>query len=313
LQPQVLYDGSGFRMWYVGRNQTFNGIGYASSPDGFVWTKRPTPVLTPGTSGAWDNGLLGLGEVTFNGTDFLMWYRAVSSTYPGGAVGLAISTDGVRWVKYAANPVLAPSAVDSREITTPGVLRVSSAYYMWYAARNASDLSPDTLRILFAQSNDGMNWIKLPQVSLNPSSDPQAWDSLSLYCPSVAYVGNSFGMWYSALSQSSNTPRIGYATSPDGLTWSRFAGNPILNPGPPGSWDSAGVEEPSVVTTKSGYLIYYDGYTQNTGNRIGVAQSPQGFAIPEFFSQTVNLVLATILLTTTLLLNNHTKRSRHNS
>lgn len=313
LQPQALYDGSGFRMWYVGRNQTFIGIGYASSPDGFVWTKRPTPVLLPGTSGAWDNGLLGLGEVTFNGTDFLMWYRAVSPTYPGGAVGLATSPDGVTWVKYAANPVLAPSAVDSKEITTPGVLRVTSAYYMWYSARNASDLRNDTLRILFAQSNNGINWVKLPQVSFNPSSDPEAWDSLSLYCPSVAYDGSNFGMWYSALSKgATTTARIGYATSPDGLTWSRFAGNPILNPGPPGSWDSAGVEEPTVVTTKSGYLIYYDGYTGNMGNEIGVAQSPQGFAIPEF-SQTVNLVLATLLLTVAFLLNRHTRRSRHNS
>jgi predicted GH43/DUF377 family glycosyl hydrolase len=311
LQPQVVYTGNSFRMWYVGRNQTSVGIGYATSPDGFIWTKYPNPVLLPGPSSAWDSSDLGLGEVAFNGTAFLMWYRGTSPIYPGGAFGLATSTDGVTWVKYARNPILAPSSVDSKTMTTPGVTKVVNAYYMWYSARNDTDLPSDTLKILFAQSNDGMNWARLSRVVLSPSSDPQSWDSLSLYCASVIYDGITFGMWYSALSQSAITPRIGYATSSDGLTWTKFPSNPILNLGASGSWDSNGVEEPTVIATKSGYMLYYDGLAADMSNRIGVAQSPQGFVLPEFSSQTVvNLLLATLLLTTTFLIQRHTKSSK---
>jgi predicted GH43/DUF377 family glycosyl hydrolase len=147
---------------------------------------------------------------------------------------------------------------------------------MWYSAINATD---STTRILFATSYNGIQWTKLPSVALSPSTDKNAWDSVSVYAPSVIYDGSNFGLWYSGLNQSL-VSQIGYATSQDGATWTKSATNPILGVGSPGTWDSGGVEQPSVVLGASGYMLYYDGFGKNGAGMIGLAQSPQGFAVP---------------------------------
>ena len=94
-------------------------------------------------------------------------------------------------------------------------------------------------------------------------------------------------------------PQIGYATSRDCITWSKSKGNQILKPGTPGTWDANGVEEPAIVETKTGISVYYDGITEK-GNRIGVAQSPQGFAISEFPTGNVSLLIGVMLMSISL-------------
>lgn len=78
IAPRVIFDGMIFRMWYAGSQAEATGIGYANSTDGLTWTKRPSPVLLPGSTGSWDSGQVGLGSVLWNGTCFLMWYRGSS-------------------------------------------------------------------------------------------------------------------------------------------------------------------------------------------------------------------------------------------
>jgi predicted GH43/DUF377 family glycosyl hydrolase len=282
--PRALFDGTMFRMWYVGGRSGATGIGYATSPDGITWNKYASPVLLPGPSGAWDSSQVGLGSVVWNGTRFLMWYSGSSSVaFPNGAVGLATSSNGTSWVKYSGNPVLKPSAIDQKYLSTPFVIAMNISYSMWYTGKNATD--PDSLqitKILYATSFDGITWNKWPHAVLSPSPNPQAWDSGSVYSPSVIFDGTSFGMWYSGLNQSYVTPRIGFATSPDGATWNTSAAkNPILNSGSQGSWDVAGVEQPSVVVG-NGFMLYYDGISASASTKIGLARSPQGFTISEF-------------------------------
>jgi hypothetical protein len=176
-------------------------------------------------------------------------------------------------------------------------------YNMWYAARSATDpASGSVLRIIYASSLDGLSWSKFTPASLAPSSDPGAWDSASVYSPSVFYDESmlTFGMWYSALSQGSLVPSIGYATSHDGVSWTKFPGNPILTPGVPGSWDSRGVQDPDIVPS-NGYSLYYDGSGENVGQMIGLAQAPQGFQVPEFPLQTTGLLVGVLALVTTFL------------
>jgi predicted GH43/DUF377 family glycosyl hydrolase len=281
--PRALFDGTMFRMWFVGGRPGATGIGYATSPDGFTWTTYASPVLQPDPS-AWDSSQVGLGSVVWNGTRYLMWYIGSSPVaFPNGAVGLATSSDGISWVKYSGNPVLKPSAIDQKYLSSPFVIRMNISYSMWYTGKSASD--PDSLqitRILYATSFDGIIWNKWPSAVLSPSTNPQAWDSGSVYAPSVIFDGTNFGMWYSGLNGSYVSPRIGFATSPDGATWNTSAvKNPILNPGSQGSWDGAGVEQPCVVVG-NGFMLYYDGISGSARTEIGLARSPQGFAIPEF-------------------------------
>lgn len=301
LQPRVLYDGAEFRMWYVGSQSGMVGIGYAVSSDGFKWSKQSNPVLTPG-QGAWDSYEVGLGSVLWDGTRFLMWYTGRGSRFDVGAFGFATSDDGITWTKYSSNPVLRPTAVDQRYMGTPFVVKTSALYNMWYAARGTNDPPTSQVqRILYATSFDGIHWSKytgVPDVAVQPSPLPTGWDSGSVFSPSVYYDGSLYGMWYSAFNQTYLASRIGFATSKDAAAWTKLSGNPVLSPGPKGSWDESGVENPSIVLGKGQFMLYYDGTSETVTGSIGLATPPSGFIIPEFKETTVSLVIVVLFLAT---------------
>jgi hypothetical protein len=97
----------------------------------------------------------------------------------------------------------------------------------------------------------------------------------------VIQSGSNFGLWYSGISQGSVNPQIGYATSLDLVTWTKYPGNPILSWGSTGSWDAGGVEQPDVIFGAKGYVLYYDGFNATSHAKIGLALPPQNFAVPE--------------------------------
>jgi predicted GH43/DUF377 family glycosyl hydrolase len=300
--PRVLFDGRIYRMWYVGGRSGVTGIGYANSTDGITWRKYNDPVLLPGPQESWDSSQVGLGSVIWNGTLFLMWYSGSSPvTYVNGAVGMAMSTDGISWIKYPGNPVLKPSTIDQRYIASPFVIKLLQTYNMWYTGKGAVDLQSSQIsRILYATSFDGINWTKWPSPVLIPTGT-NSWDSGSVFSPAVLYDGTNFGIWYSGLNQSYLNPGIGFGTSPDGATWTKSSMNPILQPGGPGSWDSAGVEQPSIATV-NGYMLYYDGFSNGVWG-IGLARAPQGFAVPEFPTPVSSLLLGVMMCVAIFLAN----------
>jgi len=67
---------------------------------------------------------------------------------------------------------------------------------------------------------------------------------------------------------------VGYATSPDGVTWTRVTGTYVMNV-TSGDWDDTHVWNPSVVSIDTGYLMAYQGYT-GSYNEIGLAYSSDG-------------------------------------
>jgi len=233
-----------------------------------------------------------------------MWYEGSNHiSYLNGAVGLATSQNGINWTKYQGNPVLESTSIDQKVIANPYVIRLKNTFNMWYTGKSASDPSQLT-RILYATSFDGINWVKWPNPVLSPSVDPNMWDSGAVYSASVIYDGTNFGIWYSGLNRTYVNPRIGFATAPDGATWTRPTTNLLLDLGSPGSWDSAGVEQPCVVIGY-GYMLYYDGFS-SVGASIGLARGPQGFILPEFSTPTASLLLGMMIGATICLL--HRKR-----
>lgn len=87
------------------------------------------------------------------------------------------------------------------------------------------------------------------------------------------YVGFRFGFEGAA---------IGIAWSQDGIeNWVRYARNPVVAPGPPGSWDSADIYKPSVARVRDEILIWYN------ARRFGSATEHIGVAtlgVPELES-----------------------------
>jgi predicted GH43/DUF377 family glycosyl hydrolase len=83
-----------------------------------------------------------------------------------------------------------------------------------------------------------------------------------------------YKMWYTGFDSSGNG-HIGTATSPDGVTWTKYLGNPVLEVGTFGSWDDEDVGKPSVIKANGIYHMWYEGYDGVT-TRIGHATSSDG-------------------------------------
>ncbi len=265
--PRILYGGNLFRMWYLGGPDAQSKVGYATSSDGIHWTKNPNPVLQPGPSGVWDSYQITPGHVVWNGTHYLMWYRGRGTQSDPGAFGLAVSSDGVSWTKFAGNPVLTPSSADVNYLQYPYVIQVGSTLKMWFTERSGSS----QLSIYYATSQDGIQWTQQGSPVLSPSS---GWESVSVYSPTVIYSAGSYQMFYSGSDGS--VARIGYATSNDGITWTRSTDNPIVSQGPSTSWDNGDVDNQDAIAFQSTIMLYYSGAHFEsgtyTGYSIGLAQ-----------------------------------------
>lgn len=93
-----------------------------------------------------------------------------------------------------------------------------------------------------------------------------------------------YQMWFRLVDNSGNAQgRIGYATSSDGVVWSKLTaadGSPraVLDLGASGSWDAFRLGFPSVVYRDGAYWMYYQGQDTSGVIRIGLATSKDGVA-----------------------------------
>jgi len=142
----------------------------------------------------------------------------------------------------------APADPDSVSVNAPSVMYDNSEYKMWYYGTDAP--WPKSW-ILYANSTDGIVWIK-HGVVLSPG--PPGED-LGLITPSVLKNGTTYHMWYAGWDGSDY--RIFYATSPDGLTWTRQG--IAVDVGGPGSLDSQYAYDPFVMYD-GGYKMWYSGF-----------------------------------------------------
>jgi predicted GH43/DUF377 family glycosyl hydrolase len=69
---------------------------------------------------------------------------------------------------------------------------------------------------------------------------------------------SSYIMWYSG-SADALTASTGRATSKDGLVWLKDPSNPVLQLGSSSDWDAGGAFDPNILSTDSGYVMFYFG------------------------------------------------------
>ncbi|MDE2312281.1 MAG: hypothetical protein KGJ93_04335, partial [Patescibacteria group bacterium] len=105
-------------------------------------------------------------------------------------------------------------------------------------------------------SQDGKAWTAYGQ---NPvfQAAPGEWDDEILE-QAVVYARGQYYMWYSGWKgelKPDTSISIGLATSPDGIHWTRYQKNPVIKPGPPGSWDDLRVLAPDVIVEPDGSLL----------------------------------------------------------
>ncbi|MCK5328508.1 MAG: tandem-95 repeat protein, partial [Candidatus Latescibacteria bacterium] len=267
--PDVLHDGSIYRMFYTGYDGDQTIIGYAmglmqSDPphiDQTDWVKYPahtdleSPVSHP--------------SALFFEDTYHLW--VVREQEFQRSICYAQSANGVTWENYPGNPVLRDGIEadwDGEFVSEPSVLYDGTVYRMWYAGYDGTKL-----RIGYATSADGVDWTKHASNPVLDAGASGAWDDAGVSSPSVLVDGSGYHMWYSGYD--GITMRIGYATSTDGVDWTKHASNPVLDVGAGGVWDSEGVSSPSVLDDGTGYALFYTG-SDGDHTRIGYATSADG-------------------------------------
>jgi predicted GH43/DUF377 family glycosyl hydrolase len=205
---------------------------------------------------------------------FKVWSLAIALAF-----GAMQAFGQFTWTKDARNPVFSGiKGTWSANVFTPCVLfnADSARYEMWFGATPGPQSDPTwrPYSVGFAVSNDGINWSMYPSPVLSP--DPGKWDSFTTDAPQVLRENGQYKMWYSSYKGGTSPAYFGYATSPDGIHWTKYSGNPILGPGT-AAWEAAGPFSCCVIPKQGGYRIWYDGYSLSlTTWKIGYAESSDG-------------------------------------
>jgi sucrose-6-phosphate hydrolase SacC (GH32 family) len=225
----------------------------------------------------WWNETYAIGQPTclFENDTFKMWYNAGGLPYITSRVMYAWSLDGVSWTKYTSGntPVLQPGATGSWDVTmdTPEILHDSSGYKLYYfgdTIAGGSNLHPSR-RASFgvATSPDGITWTKYAGNPILTHGSNTEWDRSWIESPAVLWdsAAGTYLMWYSGVDTLTWRIGVGLATSPDGFTWTKYAGNPVLAPGAAGSYDDMWAAVPAVIKRDSTYEMWYSGLSSTTG------------------------------------------------
>ena len=158
---------------------------------------------------------------------------------------------------------------DSSAVLDPCVLKDTDGtfkmYYVGYG--NTSNGNPN---IGLATSRDGINWTKYagnPVLAPSESYDGYMWEAR------VIKDNDTYKMWYQAANNASSPMSTNYATSSDGIRWTKYSGNPVLTP-TAGSWDASYAGVRYVIKANNVYNMYYE--TNTAVGNDGLATSSDG-------------------------------------
>ncbi len=287
------------------------------------WVRHPDPVISNGEAGAFDEGGVLHPAVIFDRTDpdypdgvYKMWYSGISGSAPEDRqrIGYAISSDGVNWTKVPGSGI-GGSVIDLGEVNgfiesrlnTPAVIKdetdpdPNARYKLWYYQYGGwGEVGSNAL--VYCTSPDGVNWTKRAAVmhrcsyecvgGCKAGCEEGRFDWGNAYFPSILKDESEpdpsvrYKMWYTGYRAGEYS--IGYATSPDGIHWTRVNG-----PNPDGSvlmkealgtgdFDEKRVWTPSVVKIGDTYIMFYSGSGSRslspTGTGVGGEVRTIGFA-----------------------------------
>ena len=232
---------------------------------------------------------------------FRMWFGCVGKDPGYASIGYCESKDGTSW--SAPKVVFKPNTKgswDDQLVEVPAVLKdagepdPAKRYKMWYGG--ADKKHPNLHKLGLAYSADGISWKRLPAKQspfkkaglVMQAGNKKAGDNAVTVEATVVKIKGIYHLWYN--SWGFNAVVVSYATSADGVSWTKYKGNPVLKP-TPNSWDSlplrgdpsskGAVAQPTVVWDEKNSLFKmwygsWDGSRFLTYSGIGYAVSKDG-------------------------------------
>jgi len=288
--PSVIFDGTNYFMVYD--NKTAEGYvgNYATSDDGVNW------VLGGSISGVKDNNHSYHTVMLYNsdgfggGYNYKIWYLDLNAavSHGSGSIRYAESNDGINWVNdqavfggnmivYGDDNVDAPArtwgpgtVIYNPNATNEGDNPLNYSYVMYYDGYNGitDDLDWDNTEALFlAYSVDGIHWQRYTRSPVLKGSLTGGWDATCVGYPTIMKLEDgSYIMWYSGGSACNEG--IGFATSSDGINWTKDEDNPMFYKSDvtdPKGYRAERTYTPRVIDDGSGELKMYYSAKSDTG------------------------------------------------
>jgi len=192
------------------------------------------------------------------------------------------------WIPYPVNPAMSEGRIGNwrYQPSDPLVMKDGEVYKMWFGA---NDEEQSITQIGYAESRDGIAWEIHPEPVLRPGSKT-VYDATVVETPTVVKAPDgTYHMWYSSVNKFGGNGdeaiyRIGHATSPNGINWTKDPNNPVIRPGDfsQNEWNSWGVLEPTVIQEDGIFKMWFDGLVvdapdyKTAHHRLGYATSKDG-------------------------------------
>jgi len=138
FSPCVLSMEGKYYLYYGGSDGRRIRTGLAESRDLCSWKRHRDPVLVPGPVGNWDDSSVIIVSILKLEDAYVAFYEG-QDRHNQYAVGLAFSSDGIRWKKYERNPILtkgAPGMFDERLVNSPHGFQDGDDVFCFYGAGN---------------------------------------------------------------------------------------------------------------------------------------------------------------------------------
>ena len=225
------------------------------------------PVLDLGRLGTFDDsGAMPSSIVDHDGRKYLYyigWNQSVTVSYRN-SVGLAISDDGGRtFERRFEGPVVDRSRTEPFFVASPFVMKDGDVWRLWYASSTGWTVvdgkTEPLYQIKYAESSDGIDWQRDNVTCIDYSFEGEANAR-----PSVIKEGSLYRMWFcfrgsvNYRSDKSQSYRLGYAESRDGIRWQRLDEQVGIERSEEG-WDSVMMEYPYVYEHRGTKYMLYNG------------------------------------------------------
>ncbi len=241
------------------------------------------PLLELGKKGTFDDcGTMPSWITNFNGKKY-MYYIGwnVRNTIPyHNSIGLAISNDNSEtFQKYSEGPIIERNHIEPYFNGTSCVLIDNGIWKNWYLSctgwQEFNGRMEPFYNLKYAESTDGINWVRTGKVAIGFKDEFEA----GLVKASVIIENGLYKMWFSYRTfqnyrvDKSQSYRIGYAESSNGIDWNRMDEQMEDFTLSPEGWDSEMLAYPHVIKHNDTKYMFYNGN--------GFGNSGFGYAILE--------------------------------
>ncbi len=192
----VLKENGIYKLYFIGTKEPNSGmrqIGLATSSDGIHWQKYTVPILQSTSS----QFFLGVNSVIKINDIYYMYYGASPENDYKFNICLATSTDGVNWIRFDNNPIIAPTEDwENGSIGYATIVKTENGFKMTYSNGSQN-------KVGMAYSTDGIHWTKeVSNPVFNLSDVANNWCSKISY-PFSVQSGNDYRLYYSGLGSDS--------------------------------------------------------------------------------------------------------------